>query len=133
MKKKKRLLWQLFVSYLFIIFLALASVTWYTLRSLQDWHLGQKASDLEVQALLLERHILENLAHHRLCHFGVNGDLGNARLADIEKLLVPHVQNAAGVHVPPDLILGFDESCFVNDVVNGAFAGRFVSRESRGP
>jgi two-component system phosphate regulon sensor histidine kinase PhoR len=62
MKKKKRLLWQLFLSYLFIIFLALASVTWYTLRSLQDWHLGQKASDLELQALLLERHILENLA-----------------------------------------------------------------------
>lgn len=62
MKKKKRLLWQLFLSYLFIVFLALASVTWYTLRSLQDWHLEEKASDLELQALLLERHILENLA-----------------------------------------------------------------------
>jgi len=61
MKKKKRLLWQLFLSYLFIIFLALVSVTWYTLSSLQDWYLEQKASDLEVQALLLERHILENL------------------------------------------------------------------------
>jgi len=61
MEKKKRLLWHLFLSYLFIIFLALVSVTWYTLSSLQDWYLEQKASDLEVQALLLERHILVNL------------------------------------------------------------------------
>ncbi len=62
MKKKKRLLWKLFLSYLFIIFLALVSVTWYCLSSLQGWFLEQKTIELEVQALLLEGHILENLA-----------------------------------------------------------------------
>ncbi len=65
MKKKKRLLWQMFLPYLFIIILALVAVTWYTLNSLQGWFLEQKTTDLEVQALLLERHILENLSQEK--------------------------------------------------------------------
>ena len=61
MKKKKRLLWQIFLSYLVITFTALASVTWYAQSSLTAWYLEQKSADLEVNALLLEKHILENL------------------------------------------------------------------------
>ncbi len=61
MKKKKRLFWQLYRSYLLITLLALTAVTWYALSSFKDWYLEQKALDLETQALLLEKHILENI------------------------------------------------------------------------
>jgi two-component system, OmpR family, phosphate regulon sensor histidine kinase PhoR len=61
MSKKKRLLWQLYPSYLFITIISLIAVTWYTSESLKHFFLEQTASDLQVRARLFETQILEHL------------------------------------------------------------------------
>ena len=61
MPKKKRLLWQLFPSFLLITLISLLIVTWYASRSLKHFFLEQTASDLAVRAHLLEKQILEYL------------------------------------------------------------------------
>lgn len=57
MKKKKRLLWQLFPSYLLITLIALVAVTLYATASLKDFYLNQTAIDLKARAHLLEKQI----------------------------------------------------------------------------
>ncbi|MGB5987702.1 MAG: ATP-binding protein [Desulfobacterales bacterium] len=57
MKKRKRLIWRLFPSYLLITLLALISVSWYATRSLGHYYLDQTATDLEARAYLLEAQI----------------------------------------------------------------------------
>jgi two-component system phosphate regulon sensor histidine kinase PhoR len=61
MRKKKRLLWQLFPSYLLIILLSLIAVTWYASNSLRNFFLDQTAADLLTRARLLENQILQFL------------------------------------------------------------------------
>lgn len=52
---KKRLLWQLYPTYLLITLMALISVGWYALSSLQEFYYDRTAIDLEVRARLVER------------------------------------------------------------------------------
>lgn len=59
MKKKKRLLWQLFPSYLLIILISLVAVTLYATTSLKNFYLDQIANDLQARAHLLEKQILQ--------------------------------------------------------------------------
>jgi len=59
MKKKKRLLWQLFPSYLLIILISLVAVTLYATTSLKHFYLDQVAYDLQARAHLLEKQILQ--------------------------------------------------------------------------
>jgi two-component system phosphate regulon sensor histidine kinase PhoR len=61
MARKKRLLWQLYPSYLLIIIVSLVAVTWYASKSLRHFFLEQTAADLEARALLFEQQILEYL------------------------------------------------------------------------
>jgi len=61
MPKKKRLLWQLYPTYLLITLVALSAVTWYASRSLRHFFLEETASDLEARAHLVERQILKHL------------------------------------------------------------------------
>ncbi|RPI52890.1 MAG: hypothetical protein EHM49_04970, partial [Deltaproteobacteria bacterium] len=61
MPKKKRLLWQLYPSYLFITIISLIAVTWYASESLKHFFLEQTASDLQVRARLFETQVLEHL------------------------------------------------------------------------
>jgi two-component system phosphate regulon sensor histidine kinase PhoR len=61
MPKKKRLLWQLYPSYLLITIISLIAVTWYTSESLKHFFLEQTASDLKVRARLFEKQVLEHL------------------------------------------------------------------------
>lgn len=61
MKKKKRLLWQLYPSYLLITLIALVAVTLYATTSLKDFYLNQIAADLQARAHLLEKQILQFL------------------------------------------------------------------------
>ena len=61
MAKRKRLLWQLYPSYLLIIIISLVAVTWYASRSLGHFFLEQTAADLEARAFLFEEQILEHL------------------------------------------------------------------------
>ena len=61
MAKNRRLLWQLFPSYLLIILISLLVVTWFASRSLRHFYLEQTTSDLEARARLLEAQIREYL------------------------------------------------------------------------
>jgi len=55
---KRRLLWQLFPSYLFIMLLALVAVTWYASSTLKHHSMEQTADRLRIQALLSEEVLL---------------------------------------------------------------------------
>ena len=57
MKKKKRLLWHLFPSYLLIILISLVAVTWYATNSPGNFFLDQIAADLADPGPLLENQI----------------------------------------------------------------------------
>ena len=59
MRKKKRLLWQLFPSYLLITIVSLSAVTWYASNSLRNFFLDQTATDLLIKAHLLENQIVQ--------------------------------------------------------------------------
>ncbi|UCH06447.1 MAG: PAS domain-containing protein [Deltaproteobacteria bacterium] len=61
MAKNRRLLWQLFPSYLFVILISLLVVTWFASRSLRHFFIEQTTSDLENRARLLEAQIREYL------------------------------------------------------------------------
>ncbi len=49
---RKRLLWQLYPSYLLITLIAMVAVAWYASRSYRDFHLTEIAADLEARARL---------------------------------------------------------------------------------
>ncbi|MFZ7112321.1 MAG: two-component system histidine kinase PnpS [Desulfatiglandales bacterium] len=59
--KKKRLLWQLYPSYLLITLVCLVAATWFASHSLRKSFLSQNAADLEARARLLEDQIIERL------------------------------------------------------------------------
>ena len=61
MAKKKRLIWQLYPSYLLIVVIAVVAVTWYASISAKQFFLDQTESDLKARALLFERQVLEYL------------------------------------------------------------------------
>ncbi len=51
---KRRLLWQLFPSYLVVIVLTVTAVTWYMARSMKELYLAETAQNLRARALLLQ-------------------------------------------------------------------------------
>ena len=55
---KKRILWQLFPSYLLIIFTALLAVGGYASNSLRDFYYDRTAEDLKARAWLIERQVV---------------------------------------------------------------------------
>ena len=61
MSKKRRLLWQLYPSYLLITVISLLAATWYASKSFKAFYLEQATSDLQARALLLQSQILEYL------------------------------------------------------------------------
>jgi len=61
MKKKKRLIWQIFPSFLLITLFSLLAVSWYASSSMRHFFLDQTAVDLSVRAVLLEKQISAHL------------------------------------------------------------------------
>jgi two-component system phosphate regulon sensor histidine kinase PhoR len=59
--RTKRLLWQIYPSFLLIILGALLAVTWYFSSSLRDFYLKQTASGLEARARLVELQVAGHL------------------------------------------------------------------------
>jgi two-component system phosphate regulon sensor histidine kinase PhoR len=57
MIKRKRLLWQLFPSYLLITLISLLAASWYASEAMRHFFLDQTASDLKARAALLEKQI----------------------------------------------------------------------------
>lgn len=62
MKKKKRLIWQLYPSYLLIILLSLVAVSWYASRSFHQFFLDQTMADLKTRTQLLEKQISQYIS-----------------------------------------------------------------------
>ena len=57
MKRKRRLIWQLYPPYLIITFVSLIAVTWYASGALARFYLDQTAKDLEARANLVKKQI----------------------------------------------------------------------------
>lgn len=57
MKKRKKLVWRLFPSYLLITLLSLIAVSWYATSSLKEFYIEQTATDLKARAQLLQQQI----------------------------------------------------------------------------
>ncbi len=57
MKRRKRLLWQLFPSYLLITLISLFAASWYASKAMRHFFLEQTATDLKARAALLEKQI----------------------------------------------------------------------------
>jgi two-component system phosphate regulon sensor histidine kinase PhoR len=57
MKKRRRLLWQLFPSYLLITLVSLLAVSWYASAAMRHFFLDQTATGLRARAALLEKQI----------------------------------------------------------------------------
>jgi len=56
--KPRRLLWQLYPSYLLITLISLAAVGWYASSSMQQFYYTQVAEDLKASAHVIEELIL---------------------------------------------------------------------------
>ena len=61
MRKRKRIFWQLFPSYLLITLLSLLAVSWFAQDSLHHFFLDQIAADLEARARLMEERVVVHL------------------------------------------------------------------------
>ncbi len=87
---KKRLLWQIYPSYVLITLLSLLAVTFYTSKSLRKFYLNHVESDLEARARLVEKQVskrplLADQAYvDRLCK-----DLGKKSSTRITVILPP--------------------------------------------
>ena len=61
MKKPKKLIWQIFPSYLLITVLSVAAVSWYASKSLHQFYQEQTAADLLSRATLLSELVVDYL------------------------------------------------------------------------
>lgn len=59
---RKRLIWQLYPSYLLITLIALLAVSWYAWEYFEHSYIETTKGDLEARALLMERQILERIS-----------------------------------------------------------------------
>jgi len=62
MNRRKKLIWQMFPSYLLITLLSVLAISWYASSSLGHFYLDQTAADLKTRALLVEKQIVAHLA-----------------------------------------------------------------------
>jgi len=61
MAKKRRLLWQLYPSYLLVTIICLVAVSWYATTSFRNFYLDQSSKELEARARLVQAQFLERL------------------------------------------------------------------------
>jgi two-component system phosphate regulon sensor histidine kinase PhoR len=62
MKNKKRLIYQLFPSYLVITLVSLFAVSWYALSFTRQFYLERTRVDLEISGRLLEKQVIRLLS-----------------------------------------------------------------------
>lgn len=86
---KKRILWQLFPSYLLITFMALLVVGGYAVSSLRDFYYDRTAEDLKARAWLVERQVVRKTSPFDTDFLDIlSRDLGaktNTRITIIDK------------------------------------------------
>ncbi len=57
--RRRRLLWQLYPSYILLTVLALLGVTWYATVTIREYHLSEVAADLAAKARLVENRVAD--------------------------------------------------------------------------
>lgn len=62
MNKRKKLIWQLFPSYLLITLLSVLAVSWYASSALRHFFLDQTETDLKTRAFLVEKQVAPHLS-----------------------------------------------------------------------
>jgi two-component system phosphate regulon sensor histidine kinase PhoR len=62
MKRRKRLLWRLFPSYLLITLISLLAASWYASEAMRHFFLDQTATDLKARAAILQKQITKLLS-----------------------------------------------------------------------
>ena len=62
MRKRKRLIWRLFPSFLVLTLLSLIAVSWYATSSLRTFYIDHTAADLKARAHLVEEQIRQYLS-----------------------------------------------------------------------
>ena len=62
MKKRKRLIWQIFPSFLLITLLSLLAASWYASNAMRHFFLDRTTDDLNVRAILLEKQVIAHIA-----------------------------------------------------------------------
>jgi two-component system phosphate regulon sensor histidine kinase PhoR len=95
MKKRKKLVWRLFPSYLLITLLSLIAVSWYATSSLKKFYIEQTATDLKARAHLLEQQIGQYLEP-------INPEKVDAFCKDTGKL----ASNRITVILPSGVVIG---------------------------
>ncbi|MGD9187856.1 MAG: PAS domain S-box protein, partial [Desulfobacteraceae bacterium] len=95
MKKRKKLVWRLFPSYLLITLLSLIAVSWYATSSLKKFYTEQTATDLKARAHLLEQQIGQYLEP-------INPEKVDAFCKDTGKL----ASNRITVILPSGVVIG---------------------------
>lgn len=86
--KPRRLLWQLYPSYLLIMLISLAAIGWYASRSMQQFYYTQVAEDLKASAHVIEEQVLasyktgDSNGLDKLCK--MLGAVGQRRITVIE-------------------------------------------------
>ncbi|HEY4761531.1 MAG TPA: ATP-binding protein [Thermoguttaceae bacterium] len=58
---RKKLLWQLYFSYLFVTVTSMAAMAWYASSAIKQFYIERTTADLEARALLIEKDILVDL------------------------------------------------------------------------
>jgi two-component system phosphate regulon sensor histidine kinase PhoR len=61
MKKRKRLIWQIFPSFLLITLLSLLAASWYASNAMRHFFLDRTTDDLNVRAILLEKQVIAHI------------------------------------------------------------------------
>ncbi|MCP3923641.1 MAG: cell wall metabolism sensor histidine kinase WalK [Desulfobacterales bacterium] len=96
--KKKRLLWQLYPTYLFIIIISLVAVSIYSSRSFKEFFIEDTIVDLQARAKILKSQIGQIMATK-----GINVD---ARIDNICKLTGKNSQTRVTVILPSGKVIG---------------------------
>lgn len=95
MRKRRKLLWQLYPSYLIIIFVSLTAMTLYTSRTLRVAHHERVVEGLKVQADLVEQLVAHRLSPER-----------SAEIHALLKELGRKISTRITVAMPSGLVLG---------------------------
>ncbi|MBW2434861.1 MAG: PAS domain-containing protein [Deltaproteobacteria bacterium] len=61
MKKRKRLIWQIFPSFLLITLISLLAASWYASNAMRHFFLDRTTDDLNVRAILLEKQVIAHI------------------------------------------------------------------------
>ncbi len=99
MRKKIRLIWQLYPSYLLITLLALLAAGWYTSESLQHSFLDWTKNDLKNKIYLLEKQIRPHL-------LAMDVEQVDGLCKTLGLSIVKHIVQAHGGRISVDSVLG---------------------------